>query len=96
MCKEMLELRKILSERKIEFSDKSYTVGKNFWIHRTMFMIAGHYFLVMNGRGTIGGFLEQEKFNQGYLELVIDGEDGVGMLSAEEVMRRVDECICHD
>ena len=95
MCKEMVKLREWLDENDIKWRDDSW-IHKDFYIHRTKFEVNGHDFSVINGLGTYGGMVSIGCVNNGLLELMLDGKEPIGCLSAIEVEGIVNECLHND
>lgn len=88
VCKEMEDLRSWLDELHIKWTDESDSViGTKYWICRTHFIVNGTHFSVINGYATYGGYNEVLEKNEGLLELMIDSNNPIGYLTAEE-------CIC--
>lgn len=100
VCEEMQKLRKLLDEKNITWIDNSeeFETGSadfEMWICRTKFESEGHHFSVINGFGTYGGWygansVTEAKDNLGQLELMIDRDEPIGWLTAEEVIYLVD------
>ena len=100
LCEEMKKLRKLLTEKGIEWHDESTIYTEDFIgmikstmpyfvdnsIYRTHFDIDGIHYSVINGFGTYGGFDLIERKNYGLLECMIDDNEPVGWLSANNIM----------
>lgn len=95
MCEEMVKLREYLDSHGIDWRDNSCEYGDDFFIHRTKFEVKGHTFSVINGYGTYGGIVSFGCKNNGLLELMLDGKEPYGCLTAREVEDYINECIHH-
>ncbi len=100
VCEEMKKLRKMLDEKEIEWKDNSEVISKSeewpIWYCRTHFEFKGLKFSVMNGFGTYGGWFGAnpgmtEDKNMGLLELMIEDNEPVGWLKAENIMEILGE-----
>lgn len=91
MCEEMLKLRKWLDDNQIEWNDHSWHMAryKDYYIDRTHFNFRSHFFSVINGMGTYGGMVSYGCKNQGLLEVMIDGNEPIGNLTADEVIEEI-------
>ena len=110
MCKEMIKLRKLLTERKIDWQDASLiypeekiemlyqTVGTkldqerqyfDLTIYRTHFDVNGTHYSVINGFSTHGGFEPYENKNYGLLECMVDENNPIGWLSADDIINMI-------
>lgn len=89
----MQKLRDGLDERKIPWKD--LTDKDDSWICRTHFWIKGDFWSVIHGFGSYGGFNSFEKDNQ-LLECKYGGNEPIGWLTADEVLKMVDEKRVHD
>ncbi len=96
MCEEMVILREYLDSHGIKWRDDSCEYDGDFFIHRTKFEVNGHTFSVINGYGTYGGIVSFGCKNDGLLELMLDGREPYGCLSAIEVEGYIDECLHND
>lgn len=96
ICDEMKKLRGELDKRGIVWEDVSKEYDFPFmdlWICRTHFDYGKDHVSVINGHGTYGGFFDNEKENEGRLEMMagfVNGGDPVGHLMADEVMKILD------
>lgn len=81
-CREMEILRIFLTEEDIQWVDKSDEL-----ICRTHFDFQKKHYSVINGLGTYGGQMNGSKYNQGLLEVMIDSDEPIGYLTAEEVVK---------
>lgn len=88
VCEEMQKLRDGLDERKIPWKDLTDKDG--LWICRTHFRIKGDHWSVVHGYGSYGGFNSFEKDKQ-LLECMYGGNEPDGWLTADEVLKMVDE-----
>jgi len=88
VCEEMQKLRDGLDERKIPWKD--LTDKDALWICRTHFWIKGDRWSVVHGYGSYGGFSIFEKDKQ-LLECMYGGNEPDGWLTADEVLKMVDE-----
>lgn len=86
----------IYPEEKIEMLFKSIgqKLGQerqffDLTIYRTHFDINGTHYSAINGFGTYGGFEPYENKNHGLLELMIDDNDPVGWLSANDIINMI-------
>lgn len=94
VCEEMQELRKMLDEKGIEWHDNSEVMSESkeqpIWICGTHFEFKGLKFSVINGFGTYGGWyganprMTEDK-NMGLLEIMIEDNEPVGWLKAEDI-----------
>ena len=100
VCEEMQKLRKMLEKKGIEWHDNSEVMSENkewpMWICRTYFEYKGVQFSVINGFGTYGGWFganpgTTEKENMGLLEIMIEDNEPVGWLKAEDIMEILGE-----
>ena len=90
MCKEMKKLRKYLTDNGIEWYDDT-SISATWWMVRTKYKYKGREFSVINGFGSFGGYTSFTNKNMGKLELIIDGEEPIGYLSAEDVVEIMNE-----
>lgn len=100
VCDEMKKLRQMLDEKNISWHDASDIMSKSkewpVWICRTHFEYNGLKFSVVNGFGTYGGWaganpgMEEDK-NMGLLEIMIEDNEPVGWLKAEDIMKILGE-----
>lgn len=100
VCEEMKKLRKMLDEKGIEWHDASEIMSKDkewpMWFCRTHFEYDGLKFSVINGFGIYGGWyganpgMTEDK-NMGLLELMIEDNEPVGWLKAENIMEILGE-----
>ncbi|MEE1037813.1 MAG: hypothetical protein U0K95_01500 [Eubacterium sp.] len=100
VCDEMKELRKMLDEKNIPWHDASDVMSEDkdwpVWICRTHFEYDGLKISVVNGFGTYGGWyganpgMTEEK-NMGLLEIMIEDNEPVGWLKAEDIMKILGE-----
>ena len=88
ICDEMQKLRDGLDERNIPWMDLTDKYG--LWICRTHFVIKGDRWSVIHGHGSYGGFNSFEKDKQ-LLECMYGGNEPIGWLTADEVLKMVDE-----
>ena len=88
MCKEMKKLRKYLTDNGIYWWDDT-SISSLHWMVRTKFEFSGKEFCVLNGVGSFGGCTTHDSKNLGKLELIIDDEEPVGYLTAQEVIARM-------
>lgn len=96
VCDEMKKLRQMLDEKNIPWHDASDVMSGSkewpMWICRTHFEYNGLKFSVVNGFGTYGGWyganpgMTEDK-NMGLLEIVIEDNEPVGWLKAEDIMK---------
>ena len=86
-------LREYLDKHGIEWRDDSCEYDNDFFIHRTKFEVNGHEFSVINGYGTYGVIVSFGYKNQGLLELMLDGREPFGSLTAREVEDYINECL---
>lgn len=93
ICDEMQKLRDGLDERNIPWND--LTDKDDLWICRTHFWIKGDRWSVIHGFGSYGGFNSFEKDKQ-LLECKYGGNEPIGWLTADEVLKMVDEKRVHD
>lgn len=89
MPEEMEKLRDALFEKAIEWVDATQNIDKGFpfldlTIYRTHWWVDGHNYSAISGYGTFGG-------DKGLLELMIDGNEPIGSLTATEVMRMIED-----
>lgn len=94
MVEQMIELRKLLDENKIEWHDASgpEEILKLIHIDRTHFDHRGFKWSVVNGFGTYGGVGIRHHINQGKLELMsnaVNGGEPIGYLTAKECIELV-------
>ena len=101
MCDEMIKLRNALDEKGVQWEDKStiypdyeirYTMRKlnvsrecadsSMW--RTHFSYKGYFFSVIYGYGAYG-------YYDGKLECMVGGEEPEGSMTAEDVLKRMEE-----
>ena len=93
MTEQMIKLRQMLTEKGIEYVDHSDPEGYKLHIDRTHFMIETpktHFFSVVHGVATYGG-INLYGNDRGYLECQIDHKEPKGWLTAEDVMKLIDE-----
>lgn len=100
VCDEMKELRKMLDEKNIPWHDASDVMPEDkdwpMWICRTHFEYKGVKISVVNGFGTYGGWyganpgMSEDK-NMGLLEIMIEDNEPVGWLKAEDIMEILGE-----
>jgi hypothetical protein len=100
VCEEMQKFRKMLDEKGIEWHDDSEVMSESkewpMWICRTHFEYNGLKFSVVNGFGTYGGWyganpgMTEDK-NMGLLEIMIEDNEPVGWLRAEDIMKILGE-----
>lgn len=100
VCEEMQKLRKMLDEKNIPWNDASEDASEDkewpTWICRTYFEFKGIKFSVINGFGTYGGWYganpgTTEDENMGLLEIMIEYNEPVGWLKAENIMEILGE-----
>lgn len=97
ICEEMQKLRNYLDEKKIEWRDDTEEYSETVKIARTHFEYNDKFVSVINGFGTYGGWYGSnypamtEEQNLGLLEVMIDGEEPVGWLKAEDAIKLVEE-----
>lgn len=107
ICEEMIKLRNWLDEEGVLWVDKSSITSQGYidlmakfeiepqyadtTIHRTYIPFREHSISVINGYGTYGGFEPLENKNYGALEMMIDDNEPVGWLSAENVIQKLEE-----
>lgn len=100
VCEEMKKLRKMLDEKEIEWKDNSEVMSESkewpMWICRMHFEYKDIKFSVINGFGTYGGWYGanpgiSEEENMGLLELMIEDNEPVGWLKAENIMEILGE-----
>ena len=89
MPEEMILLRNALDARKIAWYNATDNLDRSFpfmnlIIYRTKYEHGGSRWSVISGYGTFGG-------QDGLLELMIDNKEPIGNLTAEEVLRMMDE-----
>lgn len=85
MTKEMELFRKMLDDNGIEWHDAS--VMDAYPITRTHFNYRGHFWSVIHGYGTFGGYSYFRRRDDGLLELMSDAVNGgepIGYLTAKE------------
>lgn len=100
VCDEMKELRKMLDEKNIPWHDASDVMPEDkdwpMWICRTHFEYKGVKISVVNGFGTYGGWhganpgMSEDK-NMGLLEIMIEDNEPVGWLKAENIIEILGE-----
>lgn len=106
MCEEMSKLREWLDTKDIKWNDASTicdcaTIEKmrilgidkqyaDITIYRTHFSYKGHEVSVINGYGTYGGYELFTDKNYGCLKMRIDGNEPLGWLSAENVIKKLE------
>ena len=94
MVQAMIDFRKELDSRCIEWVDKSdsailgklYDGTSPFNIDRTHFDYNGNNVSVINGYGTYGGKPIDSKMNFGLLEVMVGSNEPVGWLTCEEAI----------
>lgn len=96
VCDEMKKLRQMLDEKNIPWHDASDVMSESkdwpMWICRTHFEYEGVKISVVNGFGTYGGWyganpgMTEDK-NMGLLEIMIEDNEPVGWLKAEDIMK---------
>lgn len=100
ICKEMQKLRQMLDKKNISWNDASEVMSEDkewpMWICRTHFEFKSLNFSVINGFGTYGGWYGAnpgmtEDENMGLLELMIEENEQVGWLKAEDIMKILGE-----
>ena len=97
ICEEMQKLRNYLDEKNIEWRDDTKEYSETVKIARTHFEYNDKFVSVINGFGTYGGWhgsnypAMTEEQNLGLLEVMIDGEEPVGWLKAEDVMKEIEK-----
>ena len=96
ICEQMKKLREILNEKNIAWHDMSDEMSETVKIARTHFEYKGHKVSVINGFGTYGGQNGankgfEEKDNMGLLEIMVNGYDPCGWLTAEEVIKYLED-----
>ena len=91
VCAEMQKLRDKLDKKRIEWTDESTPelVDENFSICRTHFGYKGKHFSIIHGCATYGGWALDKSEDQGLLEMMIDMDEPVGYLTAEQAMEYV-------
>lgn len=94
VVEEMIELRKLLDEYKIEWHDASdpEEMRKDGGIDRTHFYHRGFKWSIVNGFGTYGGISFRHGINQGKLELAsnaVNCGDPIGHLTAKDCIELV-------
>ena len=104
VVQEMIELRKLLDEYKIEWHDASdpwemrkimsdiLGEGKDGGIDRTHFYHRGFKWSIVNGFGTYGGISFRHGINQGKLELAsnaVNCGEPIGYLAAKDCIELV-------
>lgn len=94
VCEEMQKLRKMLDKKNIPWHDASDVMSEDkdwpMWICRTHFEYNGIKISVVNGFGTYGGWYganpgTTEDKNMGLLEIMIEDNEPVGWLKAEDI-----------
>lgn len=100
---EMQKLRTMLKEMGIKWQDKSAICPENMIldimdmcnvsreiadtsIYRTHFDAIGYHYSIICGYGTYGG-------EEGLLEMMVDGEDPTGWLTAEDIIGQIQKKI---
>lgn len=100
ICEEMQKLRQMLDEKNIPWHDASEVMSEDkewpMWICRTHIEYNGHKISVANGFGTYGGWYGAnpgmtENENMGLLEIMIEDNEPVGWLKAEDIMEILGE-----
>ena len=96
ICGQMKTLRRILDEKKIAWEDKTEEMSDIVKIARTSFRYNGLLCSVVNGFGTYGGWAgandaQKEEDNEGLLEVMVNGSEPVGWLTAVEAIRFIQE-----
>ena len=100
ICEEMQKLRQMLDEKNIPWHDASEVMSEDkewpMWICRTHFEYKGLKISVVNGFGTYGGWFganpgTTEEENMGLLEIMIEDNEPVGWLKAEDIMEILGE-----
>ena len=100
ICEEMQKLRQMLDEKNIPWHDASEIMSEDkewpMWICRTHFEYKGMKIFVANGFGTYGGWFganpgTTEEENMGLLEIMIEDNEPVGWLKAEDIMEILGE-----
>ena len=100
ICEEMQKLRQMLDEKNIPWHDASEVMSEDkewpMWICRTHFEYKGLKISVANGFGTYGGWFganpgTTEEENMGLLEIMIEDNEPVGWLKAEDIMEILGE-----
>lgn len=101
VCEEMQKLRNALDKMGVEWDDASeewltppYSNGKNLadrrdYICRTHFSYKGSRFSVINGFGTYGGYDTMLPESEGLLEVMVNGKEPSGFLTADTVIKMV-------
>ena len=101
ICDEMIKLRKMLDDKGIQWEDKSTIIPETVIdeimakckverryadtsMHRTHFTVKDTFFSVIYGYGSYG-------YNSGLLECMIDDNEPIGCLTANEVISRMEE-----
>lgn len=87
ICNEMKKLRDWLTKNDVAWHDES-SISRYYWMARTKFYVGEHYFSVINGMGSYGGYRWGFK-NQGLLECMVDNSEPEGWLTAEDVEERI-------
>lgn len=85
---EMQKLRDWLDAHKIEWEDRSITVG-DAWVCRTHFWYKDYLWSIIHGYGSYGGFSPYAK-DTGLLELccsAVNGGEPVGWLTAKTIIK---------
>ncbi len=83
LCAEMQKLRDALTEKDIEWADRSDEFPA---ICRTHFRIGRKRYSVINGYGTYGGYWERSPMNKGLLEVRRGKQEPKGYMTAEQVL----------
>ena len=100
ICEEMQKLRQMLDEKNIPWHDASEVMSEDkewpMWICRTHFEYKGLKIPVVNGFGTYGGWFganpgTTEEENMELLEIMIEDNEPVGWLKAEDIMEILGE-----
>ena len=101
VCEEMQKLRSALDKMGVEWDDASeewltppYSNGKSLavrrdYICRTRFHYKGNRFSVINGFGTYGGYDSILTENMGLLEVMVNGKEPSGFLTAATVLKMI-------
>lgn len=82
----------ITPEKMIQYMMRTFKEDRAFCdttIYRTHFMLNGKLWSVINGFGTYGGFEPYENKNYGLLELMIDKDDPMGWLTADDIINMI-------
>ena len=104
VCKEMELFRKALDIKGVQWHDASEDIGEELkkraglrfdnWMCRTHFNIGDSQISVINGSGSYGGFMHDEKCNAGLLELMcerINCGEPEGYLTAKEAIKMLED-----